>query len=812
MALAAVLAMIIATVAAGTTPAAAAGATVDLRVLIVSVGTPAVDPGLDLMDDLLDQLGVPYDVLDSSTTDLTEDLLRSGDHGYYNGVIVTVSDTYLPGVGGAGLSQAEWTILHDYEREFGVKEAVLAGWPSTGGTPNYGMANMAAATGSTARWTPAAAGSIFSYVNQSTDMTITDFGFSATGRGLPGDPTVTAYLEDAANPGNGLVSHLVYPDGREVLLSTISNAWFLEYSQVLAYGFLDFATSGVHLGARQVHLSTHVDDLFLSAARWDPVANVTTFDDPYRTTPADIAATIAAQDTFVSTFATIGDFKVDMAFNGLGAGGTDPAPATEATLDGDTYVDEARPDLNRADTVGLRVRAHPSSPEARQSLIGFTLPTDTTNWEQATLGLGVSTPGDATIDVQICPVSEPWTTGEATWNEASAGVAWSTGGGVAHDANACVVASVASGFVAIDISSVVDLWLSGTPNHGLVMATTGSDSLVAGSSESPYDPTLTLTYAAGDPLTDAVTTSGDAFRYINHTFTHRDMNVSAGTTQTQSEEEVELNRQVWTELGLPGEAENVPVVITGKHSGLEDDNGTTIDLSDDIAFPAGMNQAMVDGFEVVGIQYVASDTSRVNTDTVQYLPGSGIVMLPRYPTSVFYNTLTPDELTDEYNYIFHERFIEAGQDPCAIPGAICSPRTYNQILQAEADTTVRHMLAYNRFPHYFHIANLADYDGQGSTLLFDWLNVVMAEYETRFNLPVLNLPFHEIGERSRSELEAGTADIDAVLDLQTGVVTLSSSQPVDVTVTGLAGGTPYGDKLLLDVAIGSSPVTVATAP
>ena len=43
-----------------------------------------------------------------------------------------------------------------------------------------------------------------------------------------------------------------------------------------------------------------------------------------------------------------------------------------------------------------------------------------------------------------------------------------------------------------------------------------------------------------------------------------------------------------------------------------------------------------------------------------------MILLPRYPTSMFYNATTPAELQDEYNYIFYERYVNAGQNPCAI--------------------------------------------------------------------------------------------------------------------------------------------------
>jgi hypothetical protein len=71
---------------------------------------------------------------------------------------------------------------------------------------------------------------------------------------------------------------------------------------------------------------------------------------------------------------------------------------------------------------------------------------------------------------------------------------------------------------------------------------------------------------------------------------------------------------------------------------------------------------------------------------------------------------------------------------------------------AEADTALRHMLTFNKWPHYFHQTNLAKYDASGNTLQFDWLNAVFAEYERVFKLPVKNYPYYLIGDQTEERL------------------------------------------------------------
>src|SRR6202008_4937518 len=82
------------------------GRSVDLRVLVVSTGDRSTDPGLELMARTMDQIGVPYDGVDSTPTELTDATLATGDRGHYNGIILTQADLFTPA--GSGFSPAEW--------------------------------------------------------------------------------------------------------------------------------------------------------------------------------------------------------------------------------------------------------------------------------------------------------------------------------------------------------------------------------------------------------------------------------------------------------------------------------------------------------------------------------------------------------------------------------------------------------------------------------------------------------------------------------------------------------------------------------
>ncbi|SFM65658.1 Agd3-related carbohydrate deacetylase, partial [Nitrosomonas communis] len=284
--------------------------------------------------------------------------------------------------------------------------------------------------------------------------------------------------------------------------------------------------------------------------------------------------------------------------------------------------------------------------------------------------------------------------------------------------------------------------------------------------------------------------------------------------------EITKNRTVWGLLGLPEQANNHPILLTGNHSGLKDRKCTDDPLlhtnmanvqDDDVAFDqGGANSLFLRAAANMGVAYLASDSSQQGQNIEQYITQyddgreTNLLMLPRWPTNVFVNVINPDQLVDEYNYMFHDRFVNAGQDPCTIPGAICTPRSYAEILAAEADNAVRHMLSFNEWPHFFHQSNAANY-ANGNTLIFDWLNAVFSAYERLLNLPVLNLPYWQIGNKTKNKLDAKSAIIQAQWDRTTNQVTISANKTLYLEVTGIAGGNLYGGQRI-------SVITVTTTP
>jgi hypothetical protein len=682
---------------AAVAPPAFSDNAVKLRILVITTGEEAEDLGFAYIKPVLDEMGVPYDVLNAEKQDLTLATLASslagagcraedmGCVGNYNGIILTDADL-VP-----NFTPSEWDMLHDYQKNFGVREAVLSGWPATYSDPqsphgiylDYGLVYSSSGNDYDARWTVPAAYSkeIFEYVNKDSPFPITYFAFATNPRndtnGLR-DGSIP-YVEPVLRTRNGeaLVSIVRYmmpsqaTPVREVMISTITNAPFLIHSKVLAYEFVNWATHGVFVGSRFVHMAAHVDDLFCRSRLWDIALNKDNPANTYRLNSDDINNTVRKQRAFRAAHPVAGNFKLDFAFNGFGA-----------------VIDP---------------NAMPLTANLREDL---------------------------------------------------------------------VAASVA--------------------NKG-------------------------------------------EFRFINHTFTHAIMDkaptpadaacdYATFTDVARVRAEITRNRIVWELLDLPERTQNDRVLISGGHSGLKDSKCTVYPAlhpdmfdvqADDITFDAGgTNPLFLEAAAQAGVDYFAADSSQRAQNIEQYITryedGRQInqLVLPRWPTDIFYNVTNPVQLEDEYNYIYHGRYVDVGHNPCEIPDAICSPRNYAEILMAEADIALRRMLTFNKWPHFFHQANLARYDESGNTLQFDWLNAVFSEYERVFNLPVKNFPYYLIGDRTVESLNAKSATIRATWNRTVNQVTLSANKAVpNLRVTGLAGGELYGGQLIREITVDTNSKT-----
>jgi hypothetical protein len=309
---------------AGPAGAADTDPRIDLRVLVVTDGTP----GVDAVRAQLEREGVPFDEIDTTTSGrptITAPLLSpAAGHGKYQGVVVP-SDAALPAT--------ENTVLADYERSFGVRRIVAYTWAG----PHVGLSTAWSGTMDGGSLTVTAAGKSagFSYLLGTVPVDDRQAGvdeaYAALGTPVAGanfTPLVTGSAPGGA--GSGSVAGVYKADGREQLVITTALNRFHTHGMVLGHGLVTWLTKGVNLGYWRNYFSLHVDDVLLPDDRWNTAENCTAGDNcppsvplqPIRMVPADVDALVAWQRRT--------GVKLDVAFNAAGsveAGSGDPLTA-----------------------------------------------------------------------------------------------------------------------------------------------------------------------------------------------------------------------------------------------------------------------------------------------------------------------------------------------------------------------------------------------------------------------------------------------------------------------------------------------------
>ncbi len=298
-----------------------ANASVDARILVITAN--GTDAAFGAIENTLQYLGTPFDVLDATTgPTLTADMLGSGTHGKYQAVFLDLGDLSVNGT--SAFTDAEWTTLATYEASFGVRRVSLYTSP----TADYGLTDNGSVDPSV---TPisatctAAGRSVFVGANCANPVNINaGFAYPAS----PIDAATVPLLVDAA--GNVYAATRTYSDGREALALTFAQAsYFVSYLE-LAYGLVDWATHGLFVGERHAYAVPQIDDLFLSS---DIYTGGT-----YRITGADMQAFANWENATRAQPLTAG-FRFAWACNGQGSQSMPGDPLTaKAVALGSTFA------------------------------------------------------------------------------------------------------------------------------------------------------------------------------------------------------------------------------------------------------------------------------------------------------------------------------------------------------------------------------------------------------------------------------------------------------------------------------------------
>lgn len=316
----------------GSASAADAAPRIDLRLLVVDDGGPAVGA----IRDELDTAGTPYtrvDLTASGRARIDEAFLSDTADGRprarYQGVV-------LPNDNPFGDGSSEMVALAGYEKRFGIRQvdAYTYARPAVGLNYPQNSGYAGSLDGQTAQVTSAGSAGPFGYLRKNVPFENNDrdvsesYGYIAAPLDRQADGAAFTSLVDAPVPGGtgrgSLVGQYTH-DGRSELVVTFVYNQYQSQFRLLSRGMVEWLTQGVHLGTSRNYFAVHVDDVFGSDDRWDTELNCTPgdVDCPVGSHPADhdpIRMT-AADAQYAKQWSQSHGITLDFAFNGGGSEG-----------------------------------------------------------------------------------------------------------------------------------------------------------------------------------------------------------------------------------------------------------------------------------------------------------------------------------------------------------------------------------------------------------------------------------------------------------------------------------------------------------
>ncbi|WP_432564490.1 Agd3-related carbohydrate deacetylase [Kineococcus sp. SYSU DK003] len=284
--------------------------------------------------------------------------------------------------------------------------------------------------------------------------------------------------------------------------------------------------------------------------------------------------------------------------------------------------------------------------------------------------------------------------------------------------------------------------------------------------------------APEDPLTLALLRHADRFRWINHTWSHLDLDPMA---EPELHEEITANQRWATSVDLPT---STTALVTGVHSGLANP-----------ALPAVLHAA--------GITAIAEDAS---------LPTHGACIgpattVPRHPTNIYTHVSRWADLLADYNRQYAAQGVHAA--------------TVEDFVDAEAAIVLRHVLTNDPRPLFAHQSNLAQ-DRILLTFLghvLDLLREHLADGVEVVNESMDDLA-RELHRRARWQHARCARQVSAVLSGD--VLELSTTSEVEVPLTVPVGshctdraepvGTSYAGSCSGWIALRAGQVLQITLP
>ncbi|MCL7378172.1 hypothetical protein [Streptomyces sp. 35G-GA-8] len=297
---------------------------VDLRVLVVTDGGPAVDA----IAAELDTAGTPYTEVDLQQPGrpvidaaFLADTVEGRPRAKYQAVVLPNDNPFSTG-------SPEMAALATYERTYGIPQvdAYTYARPEVGLQYAVGSGYAGSLDGVEAQVTTVGRAGPFGYLDGAVPFedNSPSVGESYAYLSQPAaGADFTSYV-DAQIPGRATRGSLVGEyrhDGRRELVVTFVYNRYQQQFRLLARGIVEWMTGGVHLGASRNYFAVHVDDVLAADDRWDSTLNCTPGDvdcEPGEGVPNPIRMT--AEDAgYAATWQSDRNFTMDFAYNAAGS-------------------------------------------------------------------------------------------------------------------------------------------------------------------------------------------------------------------------------------------------------------------------------------------------------------------------------------------------------------------------------------------------------------------------------------------------------------------------------------------------------------
>jgi hypothetical protein len=299
------------------------------------------------------------------------------------------------------------------------------------------------------------------------------------------------------------------------------------------------------------------------------------------------------------------------------------------------------------------------------------------------------------------------------------------------------------------------------------------------------------TVQSTDPLTSVARCLAPRFRWVNHSYSHLNMDKTLWAPYSVAKFEIEENLRVGRSMGFSVPAR---VLKPGELSGLgffdpeRTDPFISFGTPKDFGLEAS-NPEFLRAARDAGVRYVHSNFSvkshkpPCHNCAIRHPLEPSLWLTPVRPNNIAYFVTDPAEEVSFYNYFY---------GPGGLFPFFSSNQNYNQIMDNEAEVALFDIISGSVYATYFHQTNMRQY-APGRSLMMDWLGAVMARYAQYYRAPVGNLGWngslsigsYAEGRTLHQELLSGTR---AVWNLTTGQVRLSASKTGRIFLSGATVG------------------------